>query len=212
MSEKKSAKESANPEKVDGGADSIEKVERIRDIVFGAQMRDYDRRFGGIARDISRIQQEMNSANEKILGQIKALDNQLREHHERLSARVQEQGKQLSARIEQVDSQQSAKMSELDTRFGTQMRQLEEDLTRQLQSLRMAGDEQFDGLHRSVAQISEDLRDEIRDHADRLSDSKTDRTTLGQLLIQVGKDLQEGTGASVFSQLLDELASETVAD
>ena len=41
----------------DGAA---QEVDRIRDIIFGAQMRDYEQRFQVAQRDLSRLQQELD--------------------------------------------------------------------------------------------------------------------------------------------------------
>ncbi len=41
----------------DQSAQSAEKIDRIRDIVFGSQIRDYTQRFELIGSDVSRIQQ-----------------------------------------------------------------------------------------------------------------------------------------------------------
>jgi hypothetical protein len=41
-------------------------VERVRDIIFGPQMRDYDQRFHTIQRDIERLRQELEQLNERM--------------------------------------------------------------------------------------------------------------------------------------------------
>jgi chromosome segregation ATPase len=41
-------------------------VERVRDIIFGPQMRDYDQRFHTLQRDIERLRQELEQLNEQI--------------------------------------------------------------------------------------------------------------------------------------------------
>jgi chromosome segregation ATPase len=41
-------------------------VERVRDIIFGPQMRDYDQRFHTIQRDIERLRQELEQLNEQM--------------------------------------------------------------------------------------------------------------------------------------------------
>jgi len=35
-------------------------VERIRDIIFGSQMRDYQQQFEALQRDLARLQQEID--------------------------------------------------------------------------------------------------------------------------------------------------------
>ncbi len=43
-----------------------QEVDRIRDIIFGHQMRDYDQRFQIVRRDLERLQQEMDRLAERL--------------------------------------------------------------------------------------------------------------------------------------------------
>ncbi len=47
-------------EQATSGAGTAQEVERIRDIIFGPQMRDYEQRFQAVQRDLSRLQQELD--------------------------------------------------------------------------------------------------------------------------------------------------------
>jgi hypothetical protein len=47
-------------------AEAPKDVERVRDIIFGPQMRDYDQRFHTIQRDIERLRQELELLNEQM--------------------------------------------------------------------------------------------------------------------------------------------------
>ena len=54
----------ANPQ-----ANATENVERIRDIIFGPQIRDYEQRFYNVQRDLERLQQELDSLAESLTDQ-----------------------------------------------------------------------------------------------------------------------------------------------
>jgi predicted nucleic acid-binding Zn-ribbon protein len=41
-------------------AESTHEVDRIRDIIFGSQMRDYEQRFQTLLRDLDRLQKEID--------------------------------------------------------------------------------------------------------------------------------------------------------
>ncbi len=43
-----------------------ESVDRIRDIIFGPKMRDYELRFEAIVRDLDRLQQELDQLSEQL--------------------------------------------------------------------------------------------------------------------------------------------------
>jgi DNA repair exonuclease SbcCD ATPase subunit len=50
-------------------AEHVEDVNRIRDILFGSQMRDYDERFDSVQRDLKRLQKELDSLSERLANQ-----------------------------------------------------------------------------------------------------------------------------------------------
>ena len=49
--------------------ESAQEVDRIRDIIFGPQMRDYEQRFQIIQRDLDRLQQEIDRLGEQLTEQ-----------------------------------------------------------------------------------------------------------------------------------------------
>jgi predicted nucleic acid-binding Zn-ribbon protein len=49
--------------------ESAQEVDRIRDIIFGPQMRDYEQRFQIIQRDLDRLQQEIDRLAEQLTEQ-----------------------------------------------------------------------------------------------------------------------------------------------
>ncbi|MCG3211341.1 MAG: hypothetical protein FOGNACKC_04985 [Anaerolineae bacterium] len=56
---------------------SPEKMDRVRDIIFGPQMRDYEQRFKQIQRDLDRLQTELGHLTDRLAeqdaGQLKKL-------------------------------------------------------------------------------------------------------------------------------------------
>ena len=45
---------------------AAQEVERIRDIIFGSQMREYEKRFQTVQRDWTRLQQELDRLSDQI--------------------------------------------------------------------------------------------------------------------------------------------------
>jgi hypothetical protein len=105
---------------------STEEVERIRDIIFGPQMRDYDHRFNNVQRDLDRLQQEIDRLTEQLTDQ---------------------------------DSAQTKKVQ---------------------------------ALRRDMRQADDDLREEVRETAQKLTIDKVDRMALGELFIELGTHLKTG--------------------
>jgi hypothetical protein len=67
-------------------AGAAQEVDRIRDIIFGPQMRDYEQRFQVVRRDLSRLQQELDRLADELSEQdreqskkLQALRGEMRE-------------------------------------------------------------------------------------------------------------------------------------
>jgi predicted nucleic acid-binding Zn-ribbon protein len=121
-------------------AEAPREVDRIRDIIFGSQMRDYEQKFVAHHRDLERLQAELE-------------------------------------------------------RLGQQLADLEADQAKKLQNLRQ-----------ELRQADTDLRDELRQTAQRLTTDKMDRTVLGDMLIEMGNQLKSG---GAFADLLPSLDEPT---
>jgi DNA repair exonuclease SbcCD ATPase subunit len=115
-------------------------VDRIRDILFGGQMREYEQRFQVMQRDLERLQQELDRLNEQLGSQ---------------------------------DGEQNKK----------------------LQTLR-----------RDLKQANDELRSELRQTTQALTNEKIDRAALGELFAELGNRLK--TGSSVADLLASLVQSE----
>ncbi len=86
----------ANPE------DKSPEVERIREIIFGPQMRTYEGNFQNIQRDLARLLQEIERLNEKLAEQdkdhgqkLQALERDVRKADDSLRAELRETAQKL---------------------------------------------------------------------------------------------------------------------
>lgn len=61
--------------------ESAQEVDRIRDIIFGPQMRDYEQRFQIVQRDLDRLQQEIDRLSEQLTDQDSAQSKKLQNLH-----------------------------------------------------------------------------------------------------------------------------------
>jgi uncharacterized protein involved in exopolysaccharide biosynthesis len=115
---------------------NVQEMERIREIVFGAQMRSYDQNFATLRQDLNRLQ------------------NALAQAQEQMSNQEQEQSRRLQA------------------------------------------------LRRELNESDEIIRAELRQLTNQLSSDKVDRSTLGELLVDLGNQIKAG---SSLSHLLQDL-------
>lgn len=79
-------------------------IDQIRDIIFGAQLRDYDNRFSKLETDISRHQQETRSHLEQLKtsfsSELKSAVETIEKKLKLLSLSVQEETADLSQQID----------------------------------------------------------------------------------------------------------------
>jgi chromosome segregation ATPase len=92
------------------GAASVEKVERIRELLFGAQIREYTRRFDAFDRSLTQVQQQLQQ-------QIQRIGEQLQTHQEQMAQQLQQmaqkQAEQAAATDQQLRTTQATVLAEL---------------------------------------------------------------------------------------------------
>ena len=110
--------------KLPSGEDKPQEVDRIRDIIFGSQMRTYEGNFQTIQRDLERLLHEIDRLNEKIDEQdrdhskkLQALERELRKADDNLRTELRETALKLTD--EKVDRQV---LGDLLVELGSQLK------------------------------------------------------------------------------------------
>lgn len=188
--------------------ESLEKMDRIRELVFGSQMRDYNQRFEVVNRDLGRLQQEINRLNEQLSVQAHAASQRLNEVDARLSAELQNQARLQTEATQAVDHKLTDQVQALDRRTTEQFREADKKNNTRFQEIAEQLAQVNQELQRALRQIEGELRGEVRDWSERLTHDKTDRFSLGDLLIELGSNLKEGDSSRLAGSLLDELSRE----
>ena len=91
--------------------DPSQEVDRVRDILFGPQLRDYEQRFEVAQGDLDRLQDEINRLNELLreqdAGQLKRLHNlhrEMRQADDTLRSELRQAAQQLmTEKVDRVD-------------------------------------------------------------------------------------------------------------
>ncbi len=168
--------------------ESTEKVERIREILFGVQMREYTQKLDVVQHEVTRLQQETGRLHDQLQEQEKNFRCQMREENDRLSAQLQEQGAQQSQLLQEAERRQTQQRQDVDQRHRQHVQQLGEQI-----------------------QHSEyTVLDQLSQLASRLNYAKVDRSTLGELLIDLGTNLKANAADPLTKVpgLLDQLSEE----
>lgn len=164
------------------GDDSAGNIDKVRDILFGGQMRDYDRRFQRLEE---RLVQEVGELKDDLRKRLAALEQFMKqevasladrittEHDERTNAT-----KDLSREARESAMAFEKKTGQLDDQIGRVQRELRQQIL-ELQQ-----------------RMSDDLREKVDDvlarlarEANELRSDKTDRATLAALLTEMAMRL-----------------------
>lgn len=101
-----------------------ENVDRIRDIIFGPQIRDYEQRFYNVQRDLERLQQELDYLSEHLTEQdgnqnkkLQALRRDMRQSDDDIRNELRQTAKKLA--FDKVDR---ATLGELFIQLGTNLK------------------------------------------------------------------------------------------
>jgi DNA anti-recombination protein RmuC len=153
-------------------------VDKIRDILFGSQMRDYEARFNALEQTLLKETSEIRETSRRRFDQ---LENYIKSEFEAIQTRLK------AERDDRTDmaSQHSREQKELSESFSRRLRDLDD---------RSAGVER--DLRSQLLRISQDLGDELRTgHNDitsvfekrvqELRHAKTDRASLAALFTEV---------------------------
>ena len=157
-------------------------LDQVRDLLFGGQMRDYDRKF---ARLEERLAKETTELRDDVKKRLAALEGYMKAEIESLSDRL---------RVEQDARGAAAKdlareLHETAQQFGQKTAQLDDAIARSTRDFR-------EQLHAQRQELSDDLRQRIEDvlgrlarEASELRSDKADRSALAALLTEMAMRL-----------------------
>ncbi|MEA3208860.1 MAG: hypothetical protein QOE70_1917 [Chthoniobacter sp.] len=166
-----------------GGIDESGNVDRIRNILFGSQMRDYDERFQRLEERLARdatalrgdLQKRLEALETFIKGELESLTNRGKtEHSERCQA-IEKAGRELAETARSLES----KIGQLDERNSKEIRDLRQQLLDQSKSLSAEIKEKHDQLKGGL------------DHeAQQIRGAMTGRESLAEMLTEVALRLK----------------------
>ena len=159
----------------DAGGASIDKV---RDILFGTQLREFDRRF---ARLEERMLKETSDLKEDLRSRLDALEMYARKENESLTDQIKSEHE---GRVEATKA--------LERRTTT----LDEQLSKAQRELRQQMLEQHQRLSDDIRKRVEDLLAALARESRELRNDKADRTTLAALFNEMAMRLTSDLAAA----------------
>jgi DNA anti-recombination protein RmuC len=157
-------------------------LEKVRDILFGVQMREYDKRFARLEERLARESAEMKDDVKKRLG---ALEGYIKKEVESLEDRLKAEQDSRAEQLKEVarEIKDNAKASEKKTAsLDDQLARSQKDLRQQLLDLNKR-------LTDEIQQKTEEVLATLAREAQELRTEKADRAALASLFTEVAMRL-----------------------
>ncbi|MEK0178723.1 MAG: hypothetical protein EAZ78_11175 [Oscillatoriales cyanobacterium] len=158
-------------------------IDQIRDIIFGAQLREYDNRFDKIDSELSMMQQDMQARIEQVKtvlsGEMRAAVDSFEKKIKSITLNTQEESADLRQQIDRVNR-----------KFSSSIEALDEAIDNQTTSIR-------DELSQTRERLSEEtrtLKTQVFEELDRrfsmLREVKVSRDDMAEILFELGMRLK----------------------
>ena len=170
----------------EAGAASIDKV---RDILFGTQLREFDRRF---ARLEERLLKETNDLKEDLRSRLDALELYARKENDTLADQIKSEH---DGRVEAAAGL-SRELQEAAKGLERRSAALDEQLSKAQRELRQQILEQHQRLSDEIRKRADDLLAALARESRELRSDKADRTTLAALFNELAMRLTSDLGAA----------------
>ena len=159
-------------------------VDKIREILFGGQMRDYEQRFADLEKLLTKNVEMIASNFEK---RLERLNSYARREIEKLSGQIKEERK---ARRE--DGKQGARdLKDLGQQVESWYVELEDQVNNETQGLRGLLQEQGEELSTMIREAHEEMSAALASETRNLADDKLAREDMAALLTEVALRLRK---------------------
>jgi len=174
-------------------------IDQIRDIIFGAHLREYTSRLDKAESDISAIQQDVRDR----LSDLKlTLANELRTAVESIDKRL----KNISTSAQEEAADLRQQFDRLNRKFTSSIENLDETVEAQRIALRDELAQTRDSLQNDTRELRSLVLEELDRHFSILREDKLSKDDLAELLFELGMRLK----GSEFVPALREAAEEKV--
>jgi hypothetical protein len=163
-------------------------IEKVRDLLFGGQLREFDRRF---ARLEDRIVKDHNDLKDDLKTRFSALEQFVKKEAESLADRIKAEH---ADRLE-AQSGASRELKENVKSFEKRTAALDEQLAKSQRELRQQILEQGQRASDDIRKRADEVLKALAREAQELRAVKTDRTTLAALLTEMAMRLTDEPGA-----------------
>ena len=162
-------------------------VDKIRDLLFGNQMQDYDRRFSMLEERFLQRFREIESESARNLG---SFESSAKKQMESLATQLREEKDRRTDADKEIERNQREHNDTVEKRLRStseQLSRLERD-----QADRLA--QEVQSLREEIKRKTEDIQHTLEKMFAELSSVKTDRNLLAGLFVEVARCLNQDIG------------------
>jgi hypothetical protein len=161
-------------------------LDKIRDILFGTQARDYDRRLvlleDRLAKEMAESRDEMRRRLDSLETYFRSEIDALNHRHRTAQEQREEMGGDLGRQLADLGRQLEKRISQLDEHSSQTHRELRQQIL-----------DQSKGLNEEIQRRSSDLASALAREAQGLRSEKTDRTALASFFSEMAKRLDQNS-------------------
>jgi DNA repair exonuclease SbcCD ATPase subunit len=161
-------------------------LDKVRDILFGTQIRDYDKRF---ARLEERLVQECANLREDTRRRLDSLETYIKQEVESLTDWIKNQQAERDEAVEELAQEDKDTIKSLDKKIA----QLDAEATKSDRDLRQQILDQSKSLNDEIRQKYEEILAVLEREAKVLRTDKTDRSTLAALFAEIAMRLNSNS-------------------
>jgi DNA repair exonuclease SbcCD ATPase subunit len=174
------------------GADAVS-VDKIREILFGNQMQDYDRRFSQIDE---RFQQKLRDLESETTRHLSTIETSLKKQLDSVANQMIQEKELRADSDKELERNQRDQVQSLEKRIG----QLSDQLNRFERDFIERVTQETQGLRDELKRRNDDTRATVEKMFAELSGVKTDRNLLAGLFVEIAKCLNQDVAPKGFSK------------
>jgi chromosome segregation ATPase len=159
-------------------------VDKIRELLFGNQMQDYDRRFSLLDE---RFQQKMRDTEAESARSLASMESSIKKQLESLATQVRQEQELRAEADKELGRGLREQIQALDKRLGQvsdQLASLEREFTERL-------GHESQALREEMRRRNEDIRATMERMFSELGNVKTDRNLLAGLFVEIARCLNQ---------------------
>lgn len=173
-----------NDKDKENGLDGVENVDKIRDILFGGQMRDYDRRFNELEQ---RLAKENQRVADEVSSRLDKLDTYIKKEIDRIAEKSKQEKKDRLDAEKSLDQSLQKSAKDLLNAIGN----VDESLTENCAELRKDLHDQSQEFEKNLNQSKADLEYDLDTKSKELHELKVSRDELAGFFNEIALRLNK---------------------